>query len=111
MQEKLSLFVQRHVCLFSCVVICVYTSILYGLHMNTRYYSVSFLYVCVCRPSDLLLLQESCNELICLGMYLKQVTAVWIINNRLYTHGHVIYVAVAVTVTVVTVVQAVSASC
>lgn len=61
----------------------------------------------VCGTPDLLLSQESSNELICLGMYLKQVTAVWIINNRLYTHRHVIYEAVAVIVTVVIVVQAV----
>lgn len=40
-------------------------------------------------------------------MYLKQVTAVWIINSRLYAHGHVIYVVVAVIVTAVIVAQAV----
>lgn len=66
--------------------------------------------MCVCRIPDPLLLQRSSNELISLGMYLKQYTAVWIINSRLYAHGHVIYyVVVAVIVTAVIVVQAVLA--
>lgn len=63
--------------------------------------------VCVCRIPDPLLLLQSSNELISLGMYLKQVTAVWIINSRLYTLGHVIYVLVPVIVTAAIIVQAV----
>lgn len=64
------------------------------------------IFECVCRIPDPLLLQQSSNELISLWMYLKQVTAVWIINSRLYAHDHVIYVLVAVIVTAVIVVQA-----
>ena len=65
--------------------------------------------VCVCarRIPDPLFLLQSSNELISLGMYLKQVTAVWIINSRLYTLGHVIYVLVPVIVTAAIRVQAV----
>ena len=63
--------------------------------------------MCARRIPDPLFLLQSSNELISLGMYLKQVTAVWIINSRLYTLGHVIYVLVPVIVTAAIRVQAV----
>lgn len=49
---------------------------------------------------DPVLAKWSSNTFISLGMYLKQLTAVWIINSRLDARGHVIYVVALIAIPV-----------